>query len=125
MVDRAAFEVQGHRGARGLRPENTLSGFELALDLGVSTIETDVHLTRDGAPVLSHDPTLHGVTCPQSPTPVYICQLTLAQLRLYPVDPARDQGLFTDQTADVGPLTRAFADTRGMDPFCIPMLAEL
>jgi len=52
---RAEFEVQGHRGARGLAPENTLVGFEVALDLGVSSIETDVHLTRDDVAVLCHD----------------------------------------------------------------------
>lgn len=49
------FDLQGHRGARGLAPENTLSGFALALDLGVTTLETDLGVTRDGIVVLSHD----------------------------------------------------------------------
>jgi len=49
------FDLQGHRGARGLAPENTLSGFALALDLGVTTLETDLGVTRDGVVVLSHD----------------------------------------------------------------------
>ena len=44
------FELQGHRGARGLKPENTLPSFEVALDCGVTSLETDVHLTRDGVP---------------------------------------------------------------------------
>ena len=53
-----AIEVQGHRGAMGSAPENTLPSFEIAaLDCGVtSMIETDVHLTRDEIAVLYHDP---------------------------------------------------------------------
>jgi glycerophosphoryl diester phosphodiesterase len=53
-----AFDLQGHRGARGLAPENTLAGFSLALALGVSTLETDLAVTRDGVLVISHDPSL-------------------------------------------------------------------
>jgi glycerophosphoryl diester phosphodiesterase len=49
------FDIQGHRGARGLRPENTLAGFTHALDLGVTTLELDCGLTRDGIVVISHD----------------------------------------------------------------------
>ena len=55
----AGFDVQGHRGARGLAPENTLAAFERALSLGVTTIETDVAITRDGVAVISHDPFLN------------------------------------------------------------------
>ena len=50
-----AFDAQGHRGARGLAPENTLAGFEQALSIGVSTLEFDVVLSADGVPVVSHD----------------------------------------------------------------------
>ncbi len=52
------FELHGHRGARGLWPENTLQGFMGALSLGVSAVEMDVALTADGVVVLSHDPIL-------------------------------------------------------------------
>ena len=52
----AQVEVQGHRGARGLAPENTLPAFEKALALGVSTLELDVGVTRDGVVVVGHDP---------------------------------------------------------------------
>lgn len=55
----AAFDLQGHRGARGLAPENTLAAFKIALDLGVSTLETDLAVTKDGVVVLSHDPRLN------------------------------------------------------------------
>lgn len=55
----AAFDLQGHRGARGLAPENTLAAFKLAQDLGVTTLETDLAVTRDGVVVISHDPYLN------------------------------------------------------------------
>ena len=55
----AAFDLQGHRGARGLAPENTLAGFKVALDLGVSTLETDLAVTKANELVISHDPLLN------------------------------------------------------------------
>jgi glycerophosphoryl diester phosphodiesterase len=55
----AAFDLQGHRGARGLAPENTMAAFERALALGVTTLETDLAVTRDGVVVISHDPYLN------------------------------------------------------------------
>jgi len=54
-----AFDLQGHRGARGLAPENTLAGFARALQIGVTTLETDLAITKDGVVVLSHDPVLN------------------------------------------------------------------
>ena len=51
--------MQGHRGARGLAPENTLAGFKVALDLGVTTLETDLAITRADEVMLSHDPALN------------------------------------------------------------------
>ncbi|MGE3647542.1 MAG: glycerophosphodiester phosphodiesterase [Reyranellaceae bacterium] len=53
------FDLQGHRGTRGLAPENTLAAFRKALAIGVTTLETDLALTRDGVLVLSHDPRLN------------------------------------------------------------------
>ena len=53
------LEIHGHRGARGLLPENTLPGFERAIALGVDALEFDVCMTRDGVPVVHHDPTLN------------------------------------------------------------------
>lgn len=53
------FDLQGHRGARGLFPENTIEGFRAALALGLRGFELDVGVTRDGAVVLYHDPRLN------------------------------------------------------------------
>jgi glycerophosphoryl diester phosphodiesterase len=50
-----SFDLQGHRGARGLAPENTLPGFRKALELGVNTLECDMAITRDGVVVVHHD----------------------------------------------------------------------
>ena len=54
-----ATEIQGHRGARGLLPENTLPAFERAIALGVDQLELDIGMTRDGVPVVHHDRALN------------------------------------------------------------------
>jgi glycerophosphoryl diester phosphodiesterase len=55
----SGIEVQGHRGARGLTPENTLAAFEKALEAGVDALEMDSAVTRDGWVVVSHDQVLN------------------------------------------------------------------
>jgi glycerophosphoryl diester phosphodiesterase len=55
----AGFDLQGHRGARALRPENTLAGFAHALEIGVTTLELDCGVTKDGVVVVSHDRALN------------------------------------------------------------------
>jgi len=86
-----AFDLQGHRGARGLLPENTLLGFARALEIGVTTLETDLAVTRDGILVLSHDPVLNPDIARgpdgawlAAPGPA-IHSLTLAELGRYDV----------------------------------------
>jgi glycerophosphoryl diester phosphodiesterase len=51
--------VHGHRGARALRPENTLPAFEYAIAQGVDALELDMAVTKDNVLVVSHDPVLH------------------------------------------------------------------
>jgi glycerophosphoryl diester phosphodiesterase len=110
------FDLQGHRGARGLKPENTLPAFEIAFDLGVTSVETDVRLTRDGVPVLFHDDRVGAAP---------INSLTLAELRGYRADRNPDPARFPQQDAAVTPLARWFAERHGLDPFAPPRLAEL
>ena len=87
-----AFDLQGHRGARGLMPENTLPAFERALQLGVTTLELDIGVTADGIVVVAHDPYLNpaitrdaaGQWLPGTRGPL-LKSLTLAQLQAYDV----------------------------------------
>jgi glycerophosphoryl diester phosphodiesterase len=55
----AAFDMQSHRGGRGLWPENTLVSFGNALRMGTTTLEMDAAITADGVVVISHDPALN------------------------------------------------------------------
>lgn len=59
------FDLQAHRGGAGLAPENSLLAFDRALSLGVTTLECDVHVSRDGVPVLSHERTYAGHVIPR------------------------------------------------------------
>lgn len=86
-----AFDLQAHRGGRGLAPENTLSAFTKALDLGVTTLELDTVVTADGVVVISHDAVLNpnltrgsDGTWLSAPGPA-IRTLTLAQLKQFDV----------------------------------------
>lgn len=99
VMPAAALDLQGHRGARGLAPENTLAGFRVAIGIGVTTLETDLALTADGVLVLSHDPTLNraltrtgdGRWLSTDGAPIHA--LTLADLRVYDVgriDPSHE-----------------------------------
>jgi glycerophosphoryl diester phosphodiesterase len=127
------FDLQGHRGARGLKPENTLPGFETALDIGVNTIETDVQLTLDGIPVLFHDPYLSPSFCrlvPRYTAPdltacPLICDLTLDEIRRCRADRNPDRRRFPEQNCRLTPLARLFARQRGIHPYSPPTVEEL
>jgi glycerophosphoryl diester phosphodiesterase len=87
----AALDLQGHRGARGLAPENTLPAFAKALSLGVNTLELDIAITRDGVLVISHNPALNPQITRgpdgsflQQPGP-RIRELTFEQVQTYDV----------------------------------------
>jgi len=58
-----AIEVQGHRGCRGILPENTLPAFKEALEAGVDVLEMDLAVTRDRVLVISHDPHINAQIC--------------------------------------------------------------
>lgn len=59
------FDLQGHRGARGLKPENTIPAFITALDSGVTTVELDLAVTKDKQIVVSHEPWMSSAYCLQ------------------------------------------------------------
>ena len=57
------FDLQGHRGARGLAPENSIPGFWKALSHNVTTLELDLAVTKDGTLILSHEPWFNHHFC--------------------------------------------------------------
>jgi glycerophosphoryl diester phosphodiesterase len=117
-----AFDLQGHRGARGLAPENTLPAFERALELGVTTIELDIGVTADGTVVVAHDPALNpaitrdadGAWLDRARAPL-LKQLTVAQLQRY------DVGRIREGT----PYAATFATQQPRDGTRIPTLAAV
>ena len=85
------FDLQAHRGGRGLAPENTLAAFRNAIAIGVHTLETDLAMTSDGVLVLAHDPYLNPALV-RGPDGQWLAKkgpaihsLTLAQLRQYDI----------------------------------------
>lgn len=116
----AAFDLQAHRGARGLLPENTLPGFERALRIGVSTLEMDAAVTADGVVVLSHDPVLNrdlvrGADGEWLSAPVAIRTLTHAQLQAFDVGRIRPGSNYA----------RSFSQQQPVDGARMPTLAAV
>jgi glycerophosphoryl diester phosphodiesterase len=65
------FDIEGHRGCRGLMPENTLPAFQRALELGVNTLEMDLIISGDKQVVVSHEPYFRsGISQKPDGTPV-------------------------------------------------------
>jgi len=73
--------VHGHRGARAMRPENTIPAYEYAIKAGVDALEMDMAVTKDNVIVMSHDPILHGPVCTGPRESAVIHELTLAEVR--------------------------------------------
>jgi glycerophosphoryl diester phosphodiesterase len=93
--------VHGHRGARALRPENTIPAFQYAIGAGVDVLELDMGVTKDGVVVVSHDPYLEPPVCtgPQPKTAIHT--LTLTQVREWDCGKVRNPG-FPKQTPIAG-----------------------
>lgn len=86
------FDLQAHRGGRGETTEESLRAFAKSLELGVNTLELDINITRDGQPLVWHDPTIDAEKCvdtapasagdPQYPyVGKLVHELTLPQIR--------------------------------------------
>lgn len=117
----AALDLQGHRGARGLLPENTLPAFARALAIGVTTLELDTAITADGVVVVSHDPLLNpditrgpdGLWLQRSDIPIR--NLTLSALRQYDVGRIRPLSAYALR----------FPRQQAVDGTRIPQLSEV
>lgn len=76
------MKIIGHRGAKGLAPENTIASFEKALEHQVDEIEFDVRISKDGVPVLAHDTEI-GTTADNK---LRIADSTYAELKAHKPD---------------------------------------
>src|SRR5947209_1029384 len=88
--------VHGHRGARAMRPENTMPAFEYAIAQGVDALELDMAVTKDGVVVVSHDPELRPPVCTGPRDRAVIHTLTLAEVRQWDCG-AKQNPLFKTQ----------------------------
>jgi len=115
------FDLQGHRGARGLAPENTLPAFARAMQIGVNTLELDTAVTRDGVVVVAHDRRLNPD----------ITRGTDGKWLVAPTATVLSLSFTQLQALDVGRIDpqsdyyRRFADQQGMDGVHMPALAEV
>lgn len=116
-----AFDLQGHRGARGLQPENTLPAFAEALSIGVTTLELDLGISGDGHVVVAHDRRLNPDITRDAdgnwiaaPAPTVV-SLSLAELKQY------DVGRIKPGTN----YAKTFAEQHGADKVAMPLLADV
>lgn len=116
-----ALDLQGHRGSRGLLPENTLAAFAAALSIGVSTIELDVGMSRDNVVVVNHDRLLSPYITRDATgqwltaTGPALRSLSLSQIKRY------DVGRINPES----PYLRRFPDQVAVDGARIPTLEEV
>lgn len=115
------IRVIGHRGARGVLPENTMMGFAFAFDIGVPLLEFDVVMTADRVPVITHNTRLHAPTFRGSDgrfltgTGPRVAELTWADIQRF------DVGRL-DGTSDYG---KRFPDQAQIDGLGVPRLIDL
>ncbi|MEM6830540.1 MAG: esterase-like activity of phytase family protein [Bacteroidota bacterium] len=134
LINQEMFDAQGHRGARNLRPENTLPSIEAALDYLMTTLEFDCGITKDNIAVLDHDPYIEAGKVRKSDGSAYeeddevlVKDLTLAQIqqtfiadKLLSGRPAQTNDL------NLSPVSVAFANAYGlMDPYVMPSLQQV
>ncbi|GAB4360265.1 MAG: glycerophosphodiester phosphodiesterase [Kiloniellaceae bacterium] len=120
--DLPSFDLQGHRGTRGLMPENSLPAFETALALGVTTLELDTVLTADGVVVVHHDRRLApqrtrdaaGAWIAEDAPPALL-DLSAAELAGYDIGRARPGSR----------VAQSFPEQAALDGVAIPTLATV
>ena len=116
-----AIDIYGHRGAAGILPEHTIAGYETSLALGVNVIDMDVNLSKDGVPIVTHDPSLNiAITRDEkgnwlkAPTPA-INSLTVAEIKRFNVGRINDSSYYG----------REFPKQYPLDNQAIPTLEEV
>lgn len=115
------FDLQGHRGARGLMPENTLPAFAKALSIGVSTLELDLAVTRDRQVVVMHNPRFEpeiardskGAWLQQSSPSIH--SMTLAEVKSFDVGRLNPASKYAER----------YPDQQAIDGTPVPTLDEV
>lgn len=127
----ANFDVVGHRGGRGLRPENTLPAFEWALDQLVTTIEADMGVTSDGVSLIWHDQFLNPQSCRKADGSTYTME---NRIYIEDISSKEAQEIFvcdktpfgSDQRKDLtlSPVAVAFAQSEALISPYVPTYVE-
>jgi len=130
LININQFDAQGHRGGRNLRPENTLPAMEVALDYLMTTLETDIDLSKDGVPIVKHDPYIENVKCRRADgqdDEVLIKDLTVAEIQttfICDKNPGRGDSQLNDH--HLSPVSMAFVSDKGLiDPYIMPTVQQL
>jgi glycerophosphoryl diester phosphodiesterase len=118
-VPSPAADLHGHRGARGLLPENSLPGFARAIELGVDILELDTVITKDGAVVVMHDrslkPAIARLDGAWVTVPVVVRSLNLEELRRYDIGRLNPEQRYA----------RRFKSQTSIDGTTVPTLKEV
>ncbi len=134
LLDITKLDAQGHRGARNLRPENTIPSFEAALDFLMTTLELDCAVTSDGIAILSHDPHIESARARRADGMPYEFEdevlfkdFTLAEIQSTFIADVTTASR-PNQTNDLSlsPVSVAYAELFGLpDPYVHPSLQQI
>jgi glycerophosphoryl diester phosphodiesterase len=121
------FDVEAHRGGRGLRPENTLPSFESGMDQGATTLETDTGVTSDGVSLIWHDQFLNPLSCRRQDgapytmeNPVYIKDISMADAQKTFICDKLRFGPSQKNDPGLSPVAEAFAAKEGLPSPYVP-----
>lgn len=126
------LNAQGHRGARNLRPENTIPAMEAALDLLMNTLEFDAGVTADGVAVVSHDPQVSASTCRLADGAPYgtgdevlVKDIAVGELQSRFICDKVFRGPSQVNDLTLSPVAASFASEVGIDPYVMPTLDQV
>jgi glycerophosphoryl diester phosphodiesterase len=131
-IDQTKFDAQGHRGARNLRPENTIPAMEVALDDLMNTLEFDTGVTSDGVAVLNHDPVIEPQKCRMADGSSYtednevlVKDITAADLQSMFLCDNLFRGDAQTNDLSLSPVSVAFAAQESIEPYVMPTLEQV
>ncbi len=131
-IDPASFDAQGHRGARNLRPENTVPAMESALDTLMNTLEFDTGVSSDGVAMLNHDPQISAQKCRladggtyEETDEVLVQDLTAAEINEQFICDKVFRGDSQSNDPALSPVSAAFVAEEGIELYAMPSLDQV